>query len=662
MIFRLVLLVFFVPFLTVAQYNLDKVTKSQLEEKFYPTDSSAPAAFLFKTCKFKFDYSGNNGFSYVAEYTLKLKIYKVEGLSWADISIPYYIGYKTLNKDLITNIKGYTYNLVDGNIERQKVTAEGRSNIKSSDFWAKKIITFPSVKVGSIIELKYEIRSQDIQSIDLIQLQHAIPVSAASLKIEIPLFFTYKVIRFGQFQFDLKSKITQESINYTSKLEGSFVNRDYNLQFNQLVSEAEIKNIPALKEEPYTNNIDDYYTKIALELESVQFPDQPQKKYATTWDDVAKMLNEHESFGKAVQKSDYYIADYNRIAKENLDRKEFMLAIFEWVKKQVVWNKVKGYFASQSLSEAYQKRTGSVADINLILTSFLRMGGFEAHPVLLSTRENGVITFPSYSHFNYVVVGVKLENQLYLLDASQHAGTSTLLPTMALNDKGQMFYANGNVETVNLMPSELSLKNTTVLAKLDLDGSLSGQAKCVYTDYKCWGVLAEYSSSDKENWIQLKEKKWNLDEITNYRINDIKDKVVAEELFDYKSHEYIENIGDKILITPLLFQSIFENPFKSDIREYPVHFSYPNREKATVVFTIPEGYSIQSLPKDVAFALPESKMAYKFAIAVNGNQMTVVRNLDCNQAEFSPDLYSSLKEFLTLVVSKETEKIVLIKQ
>ncbi|RXR22215.1 transglutaminase domain-containing protein [Flavobacterium stagni] len=659
---RFVFLVFFVPLLTIAQYNLDKVTKSQLEEKFYPADSTASAAFLFKTCKLKFDYNAETGFSIVAEYTLKLKIYKLEGLSWADITIPYYVGYKTLNKDVVTNVKGYTYNLIDGEIVRQKVTSEGRVDIKTNEFWAKKIVAFPSVKVGSIIELNYEIRSQDIQSIDLMQLQHAIPVAAAKLKIEIPLFFTYKIIRFGKLEFDLRSKVNQNSINYVAKVGSSRANSDYYLQFNQVVNEAELKNIPALKEEPFTNDINDYYSKIALELESVQFPDEPQKKYATTWSDVAKMLNEHEKFGKALQNSDYYIDDFNRIANDNLQPKEFMLAIFEWVKKQISWNKNKGYFSSQPLDEAYQKRSGSVADINLILISFLRMGGFDAHPVLLSTRENGAITFPSYSYFNYVVVGVKLENQLYLLDASQHAGTSTLLPTMALNDKGQMFYANGNVETVNLMPSTLSLKNTSILTKVDKDGSLSGQVKCIYTDYKCWDVLADYSASDKDNWTQQKEKKWHLDEITNYGLNDLKDKVVAEELFEFKSHKYIESIGDKLLISPLLFQSIIENPFKSDTREYPVHFSYPNREKATVVFTIPEGYSIQSFPKDVAFSLPDNAMSYKFVIAVNGNQMTVIRTLDCNQAEFSPDLFPSLKEFLTLVVSKETEKIVLIKQ
>jgi hypothetical protein len=63
-------------------YKFGKVSKEELQEQFYPLDSTADAAYLFKSRKTFFDYVPNIGFQLVTEYHERIKIYTNAGLKW----------------------------------------------------------------------------------------------------------------------------------------------------------------------------------------------------------------------------------------------------------------------------------------------------------------------------------------------------------------------------------------------------------------------------------------------------------------------------------------------------------------------------------------------------------------------------------------------------
>lgn len=91
-------------------YQLENVTKEELLEKSNPKDTTAPAAILFKKAKTYFTYS-DRGFLATNVYELKIKIYKKEGLSWANQKVSYYVGYENLNDDSVKFSDAVTYNL-----------------------------------------------------------------------------------------------------------------------------------------------------------------------------------------------------------------------------------------------------------------------------------------------------------------------------------------------------------------------------------------------------------------------------------------------------------------------------------------------------------------------------------------------------------------------
>ena len=61
------------------------------------------------------------------------------------------------------------------------------------------------------------------------------------------------------------------------------------------------------------------------------------------------------------------------------------------------------------------------------------------------------------------------------------------------------------------------------------------------------------------------------------------------ENYSFKSTNSVEIIGDKLYVSPLLYFSFKENPFKQEQRQYPVDFVYPNQDNFKISLTIPEG-------------------------------------------------------------------------
>ena len=654
---RIVFIIFL--FLTIPSfgqsYELEKVTKSELEEKVHSTDSSAVAAILFKKAKTKFNYTDKNGFSIETEFSIKIKIYKKEGLDWANYEIPYYIGFKNLNKDEVNVLKAYTYNLENGKIVKQKVSSEGKFKEKVNEFWETKTVAFPNVKVGSIIELKYNLKSENLFELPSFQFQYKIPVDYAQFQTEVPGFYLYKAIKIGFVDVSLNDKIEDASREY----EDEYHHTNY-LTYQQIKTIYEAGNVPALIEEDYVSNINDYFGKIEFELQTIQYPNVPVKQIATTWESVAKSIYEEIDFGGELNKTNYFLTDLKRLVEKIDSKEERLKTIYEYVKNKMNWNGKYGYYTKKGVEAAYNEATGNVAEINLMLTAMLKMGGLDANPVLLSTRENGVALFPNRSKFNYVISSVMIDGKQYLLDATNKYSSITSLPLRDLNEVGRLINKDGSSLEINLMPKYNSLYNRNVFAEISQDGTVTGQAKEQYFDYEALQFRDKYALIAKESSLEKQEKLFPGLEIENYELknsNQVYEPIL--ENYDFKNKNVVEIIGNKMFFSPMLYFAKNQNPFKQENRQYPVNFSFPTKDKYSIVITIPDGYKIESLPKSISLATADKEVTFKFSISSSENKITISMNSENNVSVISADHYEALKQFYKVMIDKQTEKIVL---
>jgi hypothetical protein len=625
-----IILVFYTK--SIAQnFELGKVTITELQEKRHPKDSTANAVVLFKKGEVYFE-----DLTTITRVRTKIKIYKKEGFEWANEEISHYI-----NGESVSFSNATTYNLVDGKIEKIKLKKEGEFEQKINKYFSQKKITMPNVREGSIIEYEYTIRSGNFGSLRDWYFQTSIPVNYSEFKVKIPYFLTFNKRTKGF----LYPKISSEPT------------------YNRETSEVyKLENIPSMKEESLVNNINNYRAGISYELALVNLPGYVYKSFSTDWNAVTKTIYEDSDFGTELNKTSYFEEDLNPLIKGLTNNEEKTAVIFNYVKSTVKWNKYTGYSCNDGVKKAYKDKIGNVAEINLMLIAMLRFAGLNANPVLISTRDNGIALFPSRTAFNYVIASVEMPEGNILLDATEKYAEINVLPLNDLNWIGRLIRKDGTSEEVDLMPKKISNDIVTMNYLVDLEGKISGKIRHQFTDHKALEYRKKVEDIKEDIYLENLENENQKIEIKEYSRTNEKDlKLPVVETYSFTGSNLTEIIGDKIYINPMLFYTHHENPFKQEVREYPVDYGYSFLDKYVINIQIPDGYKIETLPASGIFSMQDDLGTFKFMTSSSGNTINIIVMHQINTPIISSEYYDMLKEFYQKMIDKQNEKIVLVK-
>ena len=652
--------VFLIVFSSKAQdFRLGKVSVEELKEKVHPQDSSAVAAILFKKGRTYFNYDIKKGFYANHEIQIRIKIYKKEGLDWANFEIPYYVGYQNINDEMVRFSDGVTYNLENGAIVKTKLNSEGTFKDNVNENWKKATITMPNVKTGAVIELKYTVISENLTKFPVFQIQYPIPTNHVEYCSEIPEYFIYKQLLTGYVKVASDSKLEHTSQTYDNEYRQSS-----SISYKQIKSTFVVDDVPALTKENYVDNINNYRSSLQYELETTRYPNQPVKDYSQTWDGVAKTIYADKSFGKELQDRLYLIEDLKKLINnpaQTLSDLDKMNLIFKFIQSKMSWNGEYGYYTDKGVKQAYLDRTGNIAEINFNLMNMLNLAGIIANPVLVSTVEHGVPVFPNRTVFNYVVAAVEINGEKILLDAANKYTTNNILPLYALNWNGRLIRQDETSEEIKLIPDKPSREYYNLLVSIADDGGISGNYLVQKTDYEALVFRENEANMKNDNYLEQKENEFNGISITDYIVenkNTDLSKAVVEK-FTFASNNHCEIIGGKMYINPMLFFTMNKNPFVQEKRKMPVYFGYSRQEKYNLNFKIPEGYQVESIPKQVKLATEDKSLLFSVNSVVNGDNIQIVVSKEINIGIAAADLYEGLKDFYQKMIEMQHEKIVL---
>ena len=633
-------------------YKFGKVSKEELQETFYPLDSTADAAYLYRNRRTYYQYVEQEGdFQVVTEVHERIKIYTKEGFNMATKSIVYY------NPDhgkeqSVSSIKGYTYSLINGKIEKEKLNKNSVFKERKNRYYSIKKITMPNIKEGVVIEVRYKLISPYSSSINDLHFQYGIPVKKLDYQVEIPEYYIFNKRSTGHYVVEIEQSSKPgyiENINYTINI----------FKFTGA-------NIPALKDdEPFVANIKNYRGAMKFELSQTDFIALGGifEKHTSSWSNVSQQIFKTSSFGEELNKSSYYKEDLEKIlavAKTDSDK---IGTIFQFVKAKVKWNGYRGKYTDNGVRKAFKERAGNVADINLILTAMLRSAGLNANPVLISTRGNGIPIFPTLNGFNYVISLVTMPDDSYvLLDATEEYSVPNMLPVRVLNWQGRVVTKDGGSFWVQLPSSKHTLEENTIKVKISDDFIAEGVVRTKFDNLKALNFRNKNNHLKEENLITQFEEDHNL-EVENFKITNQEslDKPVIRNI-KFTSEDLVEEINGKIYIEPLLFLTAHKNPFKLEDRKFPVDFATPWKEKNTVFIELPKGYKVATLPASFAIGLPDNMGVFRYKVAQAGNTIKTTAILQFNSAIIGAENYQTLKLFYGDLVKKQSEKIVLVKE
>ncbi|MFD2828583.1 transglutaminase domain-containing protein [Leeuwenhoekiella polynyae] len=650
--FSIVYFIFSCTVLSAQDYELEDVSEAELTLDVYAKDSTAPAAYLNKVRETYFDYDSNDdGWIIVTEVTERIKILNKEGLKYATKKIGLYKG--DSGKELVDDIKGVTYNFNSGQIEKSKLDKDAIFKTERSERWDETAFTMPAAQVGSVVEWSYKMVSPFYKIDDLI-LQEDIPVIDYYAKIRTPGMFQFRRVKKGYFDIMPKESVQRGGIT----VNGDFNQSNY-FNYQELVAEYEQKDVPALKEEVYIINPDNYRRSIIYELISTNFNDN-KREYSTTWEEVARTIFKHDDFGGELKSTRFLEEAAAEILAANKTQDAQIKAALRFVKSKISWNGDYGKYTDEGIDKAYKNGSGNVSEINLLLTALLRECGVSANPVLLGTKRFGIPLFPTLEGYNYVVVGIRSEMQTILLDATDKWSAPNILPTRVYNWKGRMVNKKGVSQEIDLFETIKPQIDRYVKAVLNEDGSLEGELKQRFSSLEALKIRHSVGTHDVKDWGEKRLDYFGVDELTAHQLKDLNklEKPIVES-FQFKIDQAVDQVPGQIFLNPLLFFRERESPFKSDERISPIDFDYPFTHNTTITIELPAGYAVASLPESTKIALPDDMGIFLYTIHEQNNILQVMTRFNLNSTFMPAEYYQTLKEFFKIRIDKENEKVIL---
>jgi len=626
-----------------------KIDKADLQLKECEFDKDAEAYKLLSFSDVHYDIVGDD-IEIITDSRTRIKILKDKGLDEANIKVRFYSRERYEN---INNISGVTYNLDDaGNVVTTRLDNSSIYIKKINNQYSEVTFTMPDVKVGSVFEYKFTDTKKSLGNVDDWYFQDDIPTRFSMYRILIPNIFRFVTQVLSYQNVDHKSEVINSNIYYHGGLVSDHAEeRTFSL-----------KNVPALREEPFMGAEKDYLQRVVCQLQRIVYNDGQEEEVMSSWEKLTQQLLDDEDFGLQLKKNVPHTKSLDDSLKNVQGDYNKMVVIYNYVRENMNWNNSEHIYSSQGVKTAWEKKIGSNAEINFILISLLRDAGIKAFPLLVSTKDNGTVNtvYPFLDQFNCAMTCVLIGDNKYFLNAADKYNPANLIPYDVLDNEG--FIVDKEYGGwVRLSDAKDRWKNiVSYSAEITADAQMEGKA-----------TIYSYGYSKNPRVKKWKEEKSSFDDyftkdLTGLKVKNIElkyedvDTMPLQQKLDFTMP--VNASGDFKYFTLNLFQGLEKNPFIADERKTDIDFNYPQSYMLIGKVDLPADYEFDDLPKSIKMIMPDSSITLERLIQRDNNEINFRISLDFTRSYYPASSYGDFQEFYKKLFSTLNEQIVIKKK
>lgn len=581
--------------------SADDLNLAYYQEK-YPDE---PAVVIGDIGSTRFIHDNNtNALRMVFTREYRILILNESGQSLGDQSIVYYET-PTGSEDIM-RFRANIYTLDGRRVRTTRVNQRDGVLQDLGNNYKELVFALPDVRVGSLIEIRYDIISDFFFNLRHWYFQNVIPVEYSEYTLNLPSIFKYLARYRGFFNLDVNEssrsvetfRIQQSVQTYGQSHSAGSINVSlHSTNFRWIA-----RNVSPLHIEPYTDNIFNYLAMMFFEMLSSQDVNGREvERIAESWEDVSTFLMKHKQFGEYLQR-----APLASMALINDELPEDVSQRIDWalkrVRERLIWNNRYSMLTRSAPDEVINNQSGNSAEINLLLTALLRRVGINAWPVVTSTQSNGALfsDAPTYSQWNHIIVMAQTPGfERVLLDATNLVPVAGYLAPQVAHGRGRVIDTQLN-EWVNLEQNIQFTRKQIIRATLDETGNLTGAIERTYEDFAKFSMLNSLPADrDREHgyWSNLAQETGAIFSDTQLQRNLQKDEPLkASALFEIPG--FAQRLGDELLLPVTVFWSEKENPLRAEERLYPIFFPYLWEEQITFVVELPQNAHPVYIPEN----------------------------------------------------------------
>jgi hypothetical protein len=607
-----------------------KFTTEEISLKQCPFDPEAEAIILLDKAVVNYD----DEYHMITERRVRIKILSEKGIDRANIIIPFY------HKDdfeYISKVVAYTFNYDESGrqstfmVEKNSIYTEKRNN-----YYSLKKFALPAVKAGSIIEYHYVSIMKHYGGLEEWKFQSDLPTIQSSYLLQVipRAEFAYTVQKTPLLGIQIKNMSDQGRVYF------------------------EMNNVPALRIEPFMDAQRDYIQKVIFQLSGYVSVYGSKLNVNNTWKSLAYELMSDKQFGAQLDK-DLKIEEIKAVTLLESSEQRKLRAIYEFVKKNIIWNGYDGKFAPDGLKAVWERKKGSAGEINLLLINLLNSAHIEVYPVLAAERDFGKIdtTYPYIERFNKTVAFAIADGRQYILDATQENCPAGLTPFPLLGTKG--FLVDKKIfNIIKISPGASYYKNAvTIKGTMDKKGLITAEANVKSHDY-ARQIRLDAVQRDKRRFINENfEKPYEGLGIDSFLVVPPEnDSFPLEQVIRYK--QQLNESGGFIVLNANLFTGLEKNPFSSSVRFTNVNFGFPYNVIVEEKIKLPEGAKVE-LPEDKILVSKDNKIQAVRQVSFEGGELKVLIRFVQTTTLVTANAYNEMKGFYKNMTDMLNEPIVL---
>lgn len=562
------------------------------------------------------------------ERHVRIKVLSKEGAEEAlTVEIPYF------KKDKIKYVKAHT------------ILPNGKK--KDIDDWFEKRAenyyvrtgTFPAVEDGCILEYTYMVAHERYGFLEPWYFQGPFYTEKSKFAVTLDPGFTYSVSRHNipiQYQHPAQDD-GRETTTFTWELE----------------------NLNPAPEEPLAGATLD--RRACLQFQLVSYKGTSiEVSFIATWADIGEGYGNHmEDFYDDTA----YLAEVaDSLCKDLTTDDAKMKCLYDFVRDRIETIELTED-KDVTASDILKIRQAELADKNYLLVGLLRGAGFNAHPLLIGTRdEHGPFNTSSnqLSQFNRILCYVDEDSAAFPLDAGAAKTMYPHLPPKDLVEAGLLIDGDDTRPVTLNHPKRKNGIDVTSILYVHDDGAATCTTSVYVRGYEVsrfWDFVTDSVTSDEIVDRLLGNA------LTDYKVQDAtvayhaeKDRLQFDLVLDLPSAGTI--LDENLFVTPCLVP-MCGNPFTSDYRFYPVDFCYEKSYRHRIQMFLPEGFRVADAPANVDSVINGIRYTRKIVY----DDSTVAVNLDyiIGKPTFPAMEYGDVKSMFEYMTASASDQLALSK-
>jgi hypothetical protein len=427
----------------------------------------------------------------------------------------------------------------------------------------------------------------------------------------------------------------------------------------------EAKNMPALHAEDHGPDWEDIVPYVLIAPSD--FEAQGYKGNMSTWADYGKFIAQLRS-GRDVLPAN--IRDKVHAITDTIgDTRRKVYALYNYLQQNTHYMNVSlGIGGWQPFPAEYvaTKKYGDCKALSNYMVALLKEAGIPARYVEIRAGKDAapmVESFPSFQS-NHIITCVPMGRDSIWLECTDQEVSPGYMGTFTGGRKAILIDDDGGhiVKT----PSYTAKDNTrcrVTRAQVNADGNLDAN---VTTMYQCvrqdlpHAMADEMSAEDRTKYLNdlFYLPTYSVDK-SHYEEKKGPMPVVTEDLH-VVAPNYAGVSGKRLFIAPNVFDRSRVRLSADSIRKYDFVADKAYTDIDSVVITVPAGYQVEAMPKDVAIDCRFG--VFRSNVKFENDKLVYYRFLQQSADRYPPSDYAALVKFYEQLYQSDNQRVVLVKK